>query len=676
MRKEVYLMNWFHNLQIVKKMGISFFILVMIVGLIGGLGIRSLQNVAILDQELYQMDTVALGNLGDVAINFQRIRVILGQAMQEKDEEKRNQRIDSIQHFDSEMEKSLDAFEKSASSEEKHQEVNKLKELRTKWLIARKEFLQTLQNGDRDKAYAINTGVGNVLANDISDSIDRLMDVKTKDAKDKAQSNALTAQNTIKDMLVLIAISIAIAIALAIFITKEIRNPIKKLQHLMAQVESGDLTVQAQADSKDEMGELFRSFNQLIKVVRDMTREMRDATLILNQSSNSMLLVAETVAANSEEMSAVVGSANDATISITMGVKGATVAVLETSENINTISAATEEISATIHSLASASEEASVNLSQVSMFVEQISGGIHVVSTSAKDVSGSVSQVVVAVKEINLALNEVSRNCEGSINVAKDANLRAKETTVIIEKLSMLSKGIGKIVTLINDIADQTNMLALNAAIEAAGAGEAGRGFAVVASEVKELAKQTAGATDEIASQIETMQVEMSMAVEAVSGITEVIYKINDNTNNIAASVTQQSVVVQDISTSVITAAQQVNLITNEISDIAEKSSDVSRSAMETNHGVRDIARSVSELSIAAGELARNTETASTRMDIVSKNSQEIALNVEEVSRSMSEINKASNDNAIKGTEASRTADDLVEVAEKIEQLAKRFKLE
>jgi len=668
-------MNWFNNLKIAKKLTISFLLVVLLTGIVGIIGIVNIQNVEVVDKELYEMNTVPLSNFGQAAMDFHRIRVNLGQIIMEKNKERRNEYFVKLRQMDNDMEKELLEFENSIRSEEMRQEFNHLKTTKGKWNIAREELLAAVQEGDDEKAYVMYTGIGNALSLEVSDSIDKLMDLKTEDAKRKAVTNSVVVKNAIHTMVTLIVVTIMIASLLAVFITKKITNPVNKVQLLMAKVEQGDLTIQGQVDSEDEIGLLMKSFNRLVSVMHQMTKEIHDTTLILNNSSTSMLAVAETVAANSEEMSAVVAGANDAAIGITVGVKNAATAVLESSGNINMISVATEEISATIDNLAASSEQASVNLAQLNLSVEQISGGITVVSGSARDVSSSVDNVVVAVKEINISLSDVGKNCEGSINVAKEAELRAKETTIIIENLSSLSKKIGKIVNLINDIADQTNMLALNAAIEAAGAGDAGRGFAVVASEVKELAKQTAGATDEIASQIETMQADMGDAVLAVAGITEVISKINKNTNNIAASVTEQSAVVSDISTAIIIAAEKVNLITTEIGDIAENSRSMAHSASETSQGVREMARSIGELSITAGDVAKSIENASVRMGDVSKTSQEIAVNVEEISRSMGEINKASNNTAIKGAETSKAADELVEVSNKLGYLAQRFKV-
>ncbi len=669
-------MQWFRNCKIGIKLALAFLALVMITGITGVAGVRQIQQVEKLDAELYQINTVAVGDIGMAGVEFQRIRVKLGQLILAETKEQRQQYAQEVVDLNGELEQDLDKFGNNIHTEEIRREFYQLKAIKAKWDMEREELVRLVLAGDDAAAKALHVGHGNISAQDINGRIDKLTELITIDAKRKADANMELVQGSVREMLVLLLVSIVTATVLAWFITRQITRPIQYLRALMAEVGKGDLTVRGQMGSEDEVGQLVHSFNQLISTIRTISIEIQDTAVVLNQSSANLLAISEAVATNSEETSAITASASWAAGDVAAGVRNTAEAIGETSGNIYTISAATEEISMTIQSLASASEQASAGLSQVSGLMEQISGGIEVVAHSAKDVSGSVADVAAAIKEITVSMNEISRNCEHSIHVAEDARLRASETTVIITSLNKLSKQIGKIVNLINDIADQTNMLALNAAIEAAGAGEAGRGFAVVANEVKELARKTAGATDDISLQIETMQAEMANGVQAMERITQVISEINQKSGNIAAAVTEQSTVVEEISSAVGKASEKVNLITGEIGDIADKSRSIARSTTETYQGVSTIAHSVHELALTAGDVAQNTDRASGRISEIAKTSQAIAEKVDEISNSIGEISKASNDTAAKGTVASQSADELVEVAGKLEALSKQFKIE
>ena len=255
------------------------------------------------------------------------------------------------------------------------------------------------------------------------------------------------------------------------------------------------------------------------------------------------------------------------------------------------------EIAAIIKKLAAASGKTATGVTELNGLVGQIADNTSNVSNFTHDVSASVNSVVLAMKEINISLNEISQSCLRSKNITADAEVKAKDTNEIIEKLNISSKQIGKIVKVINEIADQTNMLALNAAIEAAGAGEAGKGFAVVAGEVKELAKQTAESTEEIGQQIEVMQMNMANAVSAMGTILKVIDEMTSITNIIAAAVSEQSAVSGSISNAVVAAAQKVNLISEKTKDIAMSSQNAAKSISEASIGVKDLAATASELS-------------------------------------------------------------------------------
>ena len=256
------------------------------------------------------------------------------------------------------------------------------------------------------------------------------------------------------------------------------------------------------------------------------------------------------------------------------------------------------EIEAIIKKLAQASEKTASGVGGLNGLVGQIAESTGNVSNFTHDVSSSVNSVVLAMKEINISLNEISQNCLRSKNITADAETKANDTSEIINQLNASSKQIGKIVRVIDEIADQTNMLALNAAIEAAGAGEAGKGFAVVAGEVKELAKQTAESTEEIGQQIEVMQKNMADAVNAMGTILKVIDEMTSITNMIAAAVAEQSAVSGNISNAVVAAAEKINLISEKTKDIAASSQNAAKSIMEASIGVKDLAVTAAELSI------------------------------------------------------------------------------
>lgn len=470
-------------------------------------------------------------------------------------------------------------------------------------------------------------------------------------------------------------VAITLCIIIAIVIIKAITKPVEEMKLLMAEAENGNLTVGGKIYSNDEIGQLTGSFNRLIGKIRLMTKDIFDTTKVMNQSSDGLLHVAETMATVSEETSAktvVVGATVE---EITASIDGNAQALTDTSGNMNVIASAVEEMSGTIRNLASASEQTSAGVAQVTDLVSQISGSIHTVSNSAQEVSLSVNSVVTSVKEINISLNEVSKNCERSIIITSDAGMKAKDTNDIIGRLNESSKQIGKIVSVINDIADQTNMLALNAAIEAAGAGEAGKGFAVVANEVKELAKQTAEATDEIGQQIEAMHGNMSGAVKAVETITEVIKEITSITNTIAAAVTEQSATTSEISSAIVKAAERVNQITGELGEIAANSQGVTKSISEASKGVKEIAHSAAELSTASSEVSRNTENATVKVQEVARTSKEISKGSIEISRNIQEISAASSEAASGASDTTNAAKKLSGIAHKLEELVSQFKV-
>ena len=253
--------------------------------------------------------------------------------------------------------------------------------------------------------------------------------------------------------------------------------------------------------------------------------------------------------------------------------------------------------------LASSSEEMTAISQQMASNSEETSVQANTVSAAAEQVSKNVQTVATAVEEMGASIKEIAKNASESAKVANSAVETARNTNATISSLGQSSAEIGQVIKVITSIAQQTNLLALNATIEAARAGEAGKGFAVVANEVKELAKETAKATEDIGRKIEAIQNNTKGAVDAIGQITEVINKINDISNTIASAVEEQTATANEMSHSVSEAAKGSSEIAQNITSVAQAAQNTTAGAVDSQKAAEELSKMATTLQKLVSEL-------------------------------------------------------------------------
>jgi methyl-accepting chemotaxis protein len=382
----------------------------------------------------------------------------------------------------------------------------------------------------------------------------------------------------------------------------------QRTANVLDAVAQGDFRQNLPQDTDDEIGHMARSVNQMVASIRSvLMEEVVDWKKVAENQQRALVEKEEAAAAQQKarELLAAVTAATEGDLTHTITISGSD-AIGQVGEGLKTL---LEVFRSSVESFAKASSQLSIASDQLSDVSSNMSAAAEetaiqssTVGAAAEEVSRNLQTVAAGAEEMSASINEIASNAVEAAKVAGDAVQITGSTNKTIQRLGDSSAEIGEVIKLITSIAQQTNLLALNATIEAARAGESGKGFAVVANEVKELAKATTEAADDISAKIQAIQSDTKGAVDAIAQITGVIKHINDIANMIATSVEEQTATTNEISHNVTQAATGGSEIAKNIAGVATAAESTSRGATGSQMAAMELASMSDELQKLVGK--------------------------------------------------------------------------
>ena len=373
--------------------------------------------------------------------------------------------------------------------------------------------------------------------------------------------------------LLLLAVVVVVALRISRGVVKPLGEAVTALEDVAEG--DGDLTAHLHADSEDEVGRLAGAFNAFVDKLRGIVGRVSTGASGISEQ-------AQELRSASAQLTQHAGDVRDHT---------------------RAMSASVEHVSSSVSTSATSSQRAASGIDDVAKATSHINSEVSTIARQAEEASDSMASVSAAVESMNASLGDVAHVCAQTAKASQDADHDAHEARQRMKNLAESTARIGKVVALIQNIADQTNLLALNATIEAAGAGEAGRGFAVVAHEVKELAKQTALATEEIGAEVTRMRQDSANTEASIEAVGGRISRVSDLAQQIAVALDQQAQTTQRITADVSRTAEAASSINRRVRAIAGSIESVVTSSSDVSSGIRTVATTASELDRAFREM-------------------------------------------------------------------------
>lgn len=391
--------------------------------------------------------------------------------------------------------------------------------------------------------------------NNCMQNIDGFLEKNAAEMQAVAKDSSSMSSRTSMDVLIFSILSIVLGVVLTITLTRGINVPLNAAVRFSEKIASGDFRTSLEIAQEDEIGILARALNRMKEELSQLTNQIQEGVNTLASSSTELSAISDQLSQSSEE----------------------------TAHQTKAVSHSVRDMSGNISSVAAASEQATTNL--------------NIVASASEEMASTV--------------RELAKNTSKANEMTTEAVKQAGLTSQKMNELGNAASEISKVNEVIAEISEQTNLLALNATIEAARAGDAGKGFAVVANEIKDLAKQTAGATMEIKIKIDGIQSSTALTVNEMRQISEIINQVNDIISNISSGVEQQAVTSSEIAENITQTSNGLMEINEQIVNNASAADEIAKNIAEVDQASSEIASGSGHIYTSSSELSKLAESLS-----------------------------------------------------------------
>jgi methyl-accepting chemotaxis protein len=672
-------MNLLNNVKTSVKLISSFMVIAVLTAVVGALGIRDIRQIDAAGAQLYQNQTVPIGQLQDMSVSFQRIRVNMRDLLLAKTPEEMQEYVNTIEQLTKEIDKVEAEYEALIVTQEMQSLFDAYSASYEQFLPYVDQITSLALDGKQEQGLIILRGGAYTAAKAIETDIDAMVTMKVKQAKDTADENSATAAQSYTFMIIIAIVAVLMAIGFGVVISSSIASPLGMLTKMAKALAVGDMlreTSDAEKDKvrlrKDEIGDIGKAFDNLIDYMQNMgfaataiadndltttvtPKSAKDelgnsfAKMIagLRDAVGQVMESATAVSAASSQLASASEQSGDATRQIATTIQQVAQGITQQTTGVTKTSASVEQMNRAIEGVAKGAQEQATAISKASQVTSRISTAIEQVASNAQSVTRDSAQAASYSRD---GAKTVQETIAGMELIRSKVGLSATK----VEEMGVRSEEIGAIVETIEDIASQTNLLALNAAIEAARAGEQGKGFAVVADEVRKLAERSSLATKEIGTLIKGIQKTVNEAVGAMKASASEVEAGVLRANSAGA-----------VLNNILVAAESVYQQAEDAGNAAAK---VSAAATELVEAVDAVSAVIEENTAATEEMAANSSELTLSIENIASVSEENSASVEEVSASTEEV-------SAQVEEVSASATSLMEMAQQLSQVVSRFKL-